>query len=212
MRVVSLQIGRVKSCDGAGGPSKTAIGKSPVAGPIRAGHLGLEGDEVADHRFHGGPERAVLFASLSTYPVFEARLGRSLPMGSFGENLTVEGLSDADVAIGDLLRVGEAEFQVASPRIPCGTLARHLADPGAVAAIGTPHRAGWYARVVKEGTVVAGDSVTIVARPHPDWTIARVAAAKKGPVAPDVARTIAGLAGLGSDWVAKFRDRAAGRD
>ncbi len=211
VRVVSIQIGRVQACAGAGGPSKTAIGKTRVEGSIHVGRLGFDGDEIADHRHHGGPERAVLFASRSTYPIFEARLGRTLAMGAFGENLTVEGLSDADVAIGDRLRVGEAEFEVSSPRIPCGTLARHLADPGIVNAIAAPHRAGWYARVVREGTVVGGDPVTTVARPNPTWTIARVAAAKQAVVEPDVARTIAGLVGLGSDWVAKFRQRADGK-
>ena len=210
MRVVSIQVGRVKTCDGAGGPAKTAIDKRRVRGPIRASRLGLEGDEIADHRYHGGPERAVLFASLATYPIFEARLGRTLAMGAFGENLTVDGLTDADVAIGDRFRVGEAEFEVSSPRIPCGTLARHLQDPGAVAAIAEPHRAGWYARVVCEGCVQEGDPVTRVARPNPEWTVAKLAAAKKASVGPDVAATISRLAGLGSDWVAKFRDRATG--
>lgn len=209
MRVASIQIGRVRACDRPVGPERTAIDKRVVEGPIRAGRLGLEGDEVADLRHHGGPERAVLFASRATYPVFEARLGRPLPSGSFGENLTVEGLTDAEVSIGDRLCIGDAEFEVASPRIPCGTLARHLEDPGMVAAIGEPHRAGWYARVVREGLVRAGDRVERVARPHPEWSIARVAAAKKAAISPEVATTIATLTGLGSDWVARFRDRAA---
>lgn len=211
MRVVSIQVGRVRSCERAGGPETTAIDKRIVSGPVHAGTLGLLGDEVADQRHHGGPERAVLFASRATYPVFEARLERALPSGSFGENLTVDGLTDADVAIGDRYAIGEAEFEVASPRTPCGTLARHLKDPGIVAAIADPHRAGWYARVVREGFVKAGDPIACIARPHPEWTVARVALAKKGPLLPGVAATIATLTGLASDWVSKFRDRAAGK-
>ena len=211
VHLVSIQVGRVRSNDAPGGPPKTAILKLPIDGAVRATRLGLLGDEVHDRRHHGGPDRAVLFASRATYPVFEARLGRALTPGAFGENLTVEGVSDADVCVGDRWRAGKAEFEVSSPRSPCGTLARHLADPGAVDAIGTPHRAGWYARVLVEGLVRAGDALTLVARPNSGWTIARIAAAKRDGVTPEVARTIAALAGLAEPWVAKFRDRGDGR-
>lgn len=210
MHLASIQIGRVRSNDAPGGPPRTAILKRPVEGAVRATKLGLEGDEVNDRRHHGGPDRAVLFASRATYPVFEARLGRTLAPGAFGENLTVEDVSDADVCVGDRWRAGEAEFEVSSPRSPCGTLARHLADPGAVDAIGAPHRAGWYARVLVEGRVRAGDPLTLVARPNPGWTVARIAEAKRVGVAPDVARTIAALPGLCEGWASRFRDRAGG--
>ena len=209
MHLASLQIGRVRTNDGPGGPPRTAILKVPVEGPLRATRLGLVGDEVNDTRHHGGPDRAVLFASRATYPVFEARLGRPLAPGAFGENLTVDGPSDADVCIGDRWRVGEAEFEVSSPRSPCGTLARHLADPGAVEAIGEPHRAGWYARVLVEGLVRAGDALTLLARSNPGWTVVRIAAAKRDGASPDVARAIAALAGLAEPWLSRFRERAA---
>lgn len=211
MHLVSLQVGRVRANDGPGGPPRTAILKLPVEGDVRATRLGLVGDEVNDTRHHGGPDRAVLFASRATYPVFEARLGRPLLPGAFGENLTVEGVADADVCVGDRWRAGGAEFEVSSPRSPCGTLARHLRDPDAVDAIGDPHRAGWYARVLVEGLVRAGDALALLARPNPAWTIARIAAAKRGPLSAAQARTIAGLSGLSEPWASKFRERADGK-
>lgn len=211
MHLASVQTGRVRPTDGPGGPPRTAIGKQRVEGPVRATRLGLVGDEVCDLRHHGGPDRAVLFASRATYPVFEARLARALAPGAFGENLTVEGASDADVCVGDRWRAGGAEFEVSSPRSPCGTLARHLRDPGAVDAIGEPHRAGWYARVVGEGLVEAGDALTLLARPNPGWTVARIAAAKRGAATPDVLRTLATLPGLAEAWASRFKERAEGR-
>lgn len=211
MRVVSVQVGRVQTLARPGGPERTAIDKRPTGGPVRATAIGLEGDETCDRVHHGGPDRAVLFASRATYPVFEARLARPLPFGSFGENLTVEGLTDADVCIGDRLRAGDAEFEVSSPRSPCGTLARHLGDPGAVDAIGAPHRAGWYARVVREGRVGAGADLALLARPHPGFTVARVAAARRDPRATAAeCLAIAALPELAAPWIEKMRTKANG--
>ncbi len=131
MRLLSVQVGipRTVGTPGALDPMQreftSAIWKEPVSGPVRAGGLGLAGDSVANTRVHGGPEQAVLMYAESHYPLWRAEWGRDdLGPGGFGENLTVEGLVEDSVCIGDVLEIGEARLQVSQPRQPCATLAR----------------------------------------------------------------------------------------
>ena len=118
MRVVSVQVGRVTEMPGPGASLRSAIDKRAVTGPVAVGPLGLEGDEVGHPRSHGGPERALLFVSAAALAAWSARCGRALSPGAFGENVTVEGLDDASVFLGDVLRWGPVELQVTSARMP----------------------------------------------------------------------------------------------
>lgn len=205
MRVLSVQVGRTATCRHAGGEERTAIRKTAVSGRVWARGTGLDGDEVTDTRHHGGPDRALLVVSRATYEVFEARLRRPLPFGSFGENLTVDGTSEAEVCVGDRLRIGTAVIEASCPRSPCGTLARHLDDPGAVEASASPHRAGFYARVVAEGEVGAGDELVLLVRPHPQATIRGVAAVRRDGADPTTLERLASLPALGGGWPEKLR-------
>ena len=138
MRVVSVQTGKIAPVPGPGGALRSGIGKTARPEGVRLGPLGFEGDEIADARHHGGPERALLFVSTEALRVVSGLLHRELSPGSLGENVTVEGPTDADVCIGDVWEVGAAEVEVTSPRGPCSTLARHLAMPDAVACVSSP--------------------------------------------------------------------------
>ena len=210
MRVVSVQVGRVTEMPGPGASLRSAIDKRAVAGPVAVGPLGLEGDEVGHPRSHGGPERALLFVSAAVLAAWSARCGRALSPGAFGENVTVEGLDDATVFLGDVLQWGPVELQVTSARMPCETLARHLGDPHAVAALSAPHRAGWYLRVRVGGCAGAGDRLELVSRGDAAWTVERAAAvyADKRDVAG--AEALLGVAGLSSAWRERLGARVSG--
>ena len=180
-RLISIQTGTPRT---AGDPDTTdrmerrftsAIWKSPVTGPIRLSTLGLAGDAVANTKVHGGPEQAVLMYALSHYPAWRRELDRPLEPGAFGENLSVDLLTEDTVSIGDVFEIGEAHLQVSQPRQPCATLARRHQVPDMIALVLRNGRSGWYLRVLREGWVEAGQTVRLVERPHPEWTVRRAA-------------------------------------
>jgi MOSC domain-containing protein YiiM len=162
--VLSVNVGRPRSIRVGERTVRTAIGKEPVLGRVRVGRTNLEGDRQADLRVHGGPNKAVYAYDLSAYAHWEKELGRALPYGQFGENLTVEGLPETDVRIDDVYRVGSALLQVSQPRSPCFKLALHMARPDFPAAFLASGRTGFYLRVLEEGEVGASDSIELVER------------------------------------------------
>lgn len=147
MKLLSLQTGPVVG--------STAIVKEPVEPPIAVGSLGLEGDEQADPRYHGGPDQAVYLYSAEDYAWWSEQLGRELPPGMFGENLTVDRFPEV-VRIGDRLRIGEIELEITGPRIPCSKLAARMEDPRFVKRFAQADRPGYYARVLSPGTLQPG--------------------------------------------------------
>lgn len=178
--LLSIQVGRPAEHgnDGATDPMDrpwtSGFFKTPVAGPVFLGRTNLDGDGQADLVNHGGPDKAVCAYSADHYSAWMAEWGLpELPSGAFGENFTLGDLTEADVCIGDVWRVGEAVVQVSQPRQPCWKLARRwrVKDlPGQVVATG---RTGWYFRVRKEGLVAPGVFLHLVERPFPSWTVAR---------------------------------------
>ncbi len=184
----------------------TAYGKSPHTGPVRAHALGLEGDEVANTRVHGGPEKAIYAYSQDHYAAWVAdypQHAERLVPGGFGENLLIAGLTETSVCIGDHWRIGSMLVQPCQPRQPCSTLARWFEDPGMVKAMVANGRSGWYLRVLEEGACQAGDRLTLEHRPEGAWSIARVLQASYAK-APDPAELafMASLAGLATSWAA----------
>ena len=143
---------------------RTGIRKAPVLGPVRIEATGVAGDAVLDRKYHGGPDQAAYLYDAADYAWWSASLGTELAPGTFGDNLTTEGVPMTELAIGDHLVVGEVELAVTAPRIPCATLARRMGDPGFVARFLAARRPGAYLRVVRPGAVAAGDP--IVLRPH----------------------------------------------
>jgi MOSC domain-containing protein YiiM len=153
----------------------TAIDKRALDGPVevrapgdRASGLGsgLVGDEIGDHRHHGGDEQAVYAFGREELDGWAVQLGRDLPNGSFGENLTTQGLEVSEALIGERWRVGDdVVLQVTGPRIPCGTFRTHLGVRGWVRRFTAAGRSGAYLSVVTPGRIAAGDPVTVVHRP-----------------------------------------------
>jgi MOSC domain-containing protein YiiM len=141
----------------------TGIYKQPVEGPVRATALGLEGDVQVDRKNHGGPDKAVYVYTVENYRHWERELQKSaFPHGQFGENFTVSGMPDERVHIGDLFRIGSILAQVTQPRVPCFKLGIKMGDPAFVPVFLRSGRVGFYLRVLEEGEVRAGDSITRV--------------------------------------------------
>ncbi|HSE28844.1 MAG TPA: MOSC domain-containing protein [Gemmatimonadales bacterium] len=179
MSLLSLNLGQPEllpdpfAREGGEPTHRTAIRKRPAEGPVWLGRLGLAGDEVADHRHHGGPDQAVLAYAGVHYATWRAELGDHpvLLPGGFGENLTVEGTDETTACLGDVWEIGGARLEVSLPRMPCETLARRFGIRDFVKRVARCGRTGWYLRVLREGLVEAGTPVTLLERPFPAWTV-----------------------------------------
>lgn len=178
--IVSIQVGQPTTYQYQGAADfnplswTTAFFKSPVAGIVRVGELGLAGDRQADRENHGGIDKAVLAYSADHYAYWRERLNLpDMPHGGFGENLTIAGLNETGVCIGDRWQAAQVLFEVSQPRQPCWKMGRRWQIVTLPKQVIQNGKSGWYLRVVREGELVAGSQMQIIARPHPEWTIAR---------------------------------------
>ena len=173
MRVVSVNVGRPRTIEWNGESFATGIFKAPVTERIAMRTVNLDGDEQADLRVHGGPEKAVYAYASERYPFWRHKLDRAdLPPGSFGENLTILGLLEEDAHIGDRFRIGTAEVVVTQPRIPCFKLAAKFDRTEIVKEFLESGYSGFYLAVLREGEVGAGDAIEVVARDPQSVSIA----------------------------------------
>ncbi|MDQ0253980.1 MOSC domain-containing protein YiiM [Evansella vedderi] len=151
--LISVNIGQPQPLVGLGKTVITSINKTSVDGEIFLSKLNLEGDEQADKKNHGGLDKAVCAYPYEHYPFWEQELGNKLPLGAFGENLTLKGLEENNVHIGDVFQWGQAVIQVSQPRIPCHKLAKRLGNEDTPQCVIDKSYTGFYFRVLKEGTV-----------------------------------------------------------
>jgi MOSC domain-containing protein YiiM len=161
MQLLSINIGTARAVDLTRSRDLTGIYKEPVAGAVQVTRAGLPGDAIISTRHHGGPDQAVYIYGGADYAWWAAELGRELAPGTFGENLTISDLETAPLAIGDRFHIGEVTLEVTAPRIPCDTFARRMGDPNFVARFRIAERPGAYCRVIREGTIQAGDAVAV---------------------------------------------------
>ncbi len=172
--ILELRIGRPKPLGMAGALS--AIDKHKVAGALAAGPLGLDGDEQADRKHHGGLDKAIhayAVTHLSGWAdELPAQAERFRP-GAFGENLVIGGASEADVCLGDRWRIGSALVEVSQGRQPCWKLNLRFDVADMARRVQESGRTGWYFRVIEPGLIAAGDRGALVTRPHPAWTLNR---------------------------------------
>jgi ferredoxin-NADP reductase/MOSC domain-containing protein YiiM len=166
--VLAVNVGLPKDVPWQGKTVHTGIWKQPVAGPVMARRLNIDGDGQGDLEGHGGEQRAVMVYQIDSYRHWQQHFGRDdLGYGEFGENLTVDGLPDDEVCIGDRYRIGEAEFEVTQPRVTCYRVGLRLGRPDMAALLVSHHRPGFYMRVLTEGNIQAGDQIVkTAAGPH----------------------------------------------
>jgi MOSC domain-containing protein YiiM len=167
MKLLSINVSKPRTVTISGNSVATGIFKEPAAGPVVVRELGLEGDGQADQENHGGIYKAVYVYPFEHYAHWSSELGRSdFAFGQFGENLTVEGLLEDQIFIGDMLRTGDALFEVTQPRVPCFKLAHKMGMLTFPKLFARSGRTGFYLRVLAEGTINAGDSIERV-KTHP---------------------------------------------
>ncbi|PYZ92352.1 MOSC domain-containing protein [Salipaludibacillus keqinensis] len=162
--IISLNVGKPRTLNGLNQTIVTAIEKKSIDQQIFLAKEQLDGDEQADKVHHGGPDKAVCVYSFNHYPYWEEKLSKKLSPGAFGENLTVKGLLEDEVHIGDLFRWGEAQVQISQPRKPCHKLAKRFEIPTLVKQVSDSGYTGFYFRVIKEGMVSADTPLQFIKR------------------------------------------------
>jgi ferredoxin-NADP reductase/MOSC domain-containing protein YiiM len=163
-RLLSVNVGLPRDVTWNGKTVRTSVWKSPVDGRRMVRRLDIDGDAQADLAGHGGEHRAVFVYQMDSYHYWERFLGRNdFTFGQFGENFTVDGLSDNEVCIGDRYRIGSAVFEVTQPRVTCYRVGIRMNEPRMPALLVAHHRPGFYFRVLQEGEVGAGDDIVKIA-------------------------------------------------
>lgn len=209
-RIESLQVGRPSPLvDDRGRSVISGFVKQPVHGPVDLGQVNLDGDAQADLENHGGPDKAVCVYPIAHLPAWRDWLGRDdLAEGAFGENLSVSGVTERDIAIGDRYAVGDAVVEVSQPRAPCYKLARRWSTPDLPGEVTRTGRSGWYLRVVATGTIQVGQTLQLLARPEPELTISLVNRARFHALDDlDLAARLAGCELLADEWRETFAKR-----
>ncbi len=168
MKLISVNVGLPKDISTGDKSLVTGIFKQPVAGTVRVRRLNLDGDGQADLSVHGGPDKAVYAYPSEHYEFWRRELGPiQLGWGAFGENLTIEGLSEETTSIGDDIGIGTALFQVTQPRLPCLKLAAKFQREDIIQRFLASRRTGFYLRVLEEGSIQAGDAIVLLKKdPH----------------------------------------------
>ena len=176
-RVLSVNVATPVDATWAGRPGRTAIHKRPVAGPVRVHELGLEGDQVANTKHHGGPFQAVYAFAQEDLDRWSERLGETVRPGVFGENLTTTGLDVNEAVLGEVWRIGTAVLSPCEIRIPCNTFKAWLGregfdSTGWLKRFAADNRPGPYLKVLEPGELRAGDEIRVEDRPAHGVTVA----------------------------------------
>ncbi len=211
MQVVSVNVSMPQVVTIDGREVATSIFKQPVDGPVMLRTLDFDGDAQGDLKAHGGPDQAAYVYPWEHYAYWARELGRTdMSPGQFGENLTISGLSEDAVSIGDEFAIGEAVVVVSQPRTPCYKLAHKMGLPEFPKQFLASGRIGFYLRVVREGVIKAGDSVVPVKSDPDSFSVRGISYLRyfdRGNV--DGFRRAAQLSALSEGWRRAFADMAA---
>jgi MOSC domain-containing protein YiiM len=170
--VLSVNVAQMRQIQRQGELVWTGIWKHPVTGPVAVRGVNVEGDDQGDRSVHGGPDKAVYAYAREDIDWWERELGKKLPDGIFGENLTLHGVDPASALVGERWRIGSVLLEVSEPRFPCWKLGVRFGDPLMLKRFAAARRTGTYLRIVEEGMLEAGDPVEPVSRPAHQLTIA----------------------------------------
>jgi MOSC domain-containing protein YiiM len=173
----SVNVGRITVHEHHGRQVSTGIFKEPVTGRVSTRGDNIDGDDQADRAVHGGPDRAAYAYASEDLVWWEGELGRDVPPGSMGENLTTTGLDVSGALVGERWRIGSAVFEVSAPRVPCYKLGIRMGDGRFPVRFAKAGRPGAYLRIVEHGDFGEGDVIEVVRRPEHDVSVALVARA-----------------------------------
>jgi len=205
-RLLSVNVGLPRDIAWKGRTVHTGIWKDPVAGRCRVGRLNLDGDGQGDLAGHGGEQRAIFVYQIESYRHWEEQLQRTdLVPGQFGENFTIEGLTDDVVCVGDRYRIGSALFEVTQPRVTCYRVGIRMNEPRMPALLTSSGRPGFYFRVLEEGQVGSGDEIVKVGEATERMTIEEINALLYSPDhAPERLRRALRIDALSPGWRGSF--------
>ena len=180
----------------------SAFGKLPVDSAVTVRRLGILGDEVADTVHHGGPDKAILCYAARHYDAWSVEHPElEFAPGGFGENLTISGLAEDDVCIGDRWSSNECEFEISQPRQPCWKIGRRWQTKSMTKEVAQTGRTGWYLRVVSPGSLAVRESFQLRERPNPNWSVRRANDILYGRETDPSARAeLIGLSALSAEW------------
>ncbi len=163
MKLLSINVSLPVTVNSRGKDISTGIYKEPVDGPVTVRALNLDGDQQVDLKNHGGEFKAVYAYSYDHYPYWEALLNLDkMPMGQFGENLTISALDESKSCIGDRIKIGGTVLAITQPRVPCFKLGIRFDNPDMPKMLIKSAYTGFYLKVLKEGAIEAGDEVQII--------------------------------------------------
>lgn len=206
---VLLYTGRIQPLPGSG--RDTGMLKTPIDSPIAIGEEGLAGDQQADRRVHGGPDKAVHLYPAEHYARLAARFPEAasqLMPGTIGENLSCTGLTEDDIHLGDVFQLGSARLQLSQPRSPCWKIDTRYDCEGMAAYIADTGLTGWYWRVLTPGIAARGDALNLVERHQGTPTLAAaMALLRTHRPSPDALAAIAAAPGVASGWRSKIEQR-----
>jgi ferredoxin-NADP reductase/MOSC domain-containing protein YiiM len=206
-RLLSLNVGLPRDVAWRGQTVHTAVWKMPVQGPRKVRRLNIDGDGQGDLAGHGGEQRAVLVYQIDSYRYWQSHLHRDdFTFGQFGENFTVDGLSDQEVCIGDRYRIGDVLFEVSQPRVTCYRVGIRMNEPQMASLLVAHGRPGFYLRVLEEGELEAGDEIVRVSIGPERMTVSEVNALlyKPGHPRDQITRALR-IPALSAGWQASFK-------
>lgn len=211
MKIVSLNVGKAREVEWHGRAVMTGIFKEPVSGRVTLRKLNFDGDGQADLTVHGGEYKAVYCYPVEHYDYWKRELGRELPMGMFGENLTTEGMLERDVNLGDSFRVGSAEVLVTQPRLPCYKLGIRFGADDMVKKFLASGRTGFYLSVAREGEAGSGDGIEVISREANRVSVTEITrlyvAKRYEPKDAESAKRAIGVDALPESWKEYLRER-----
>lgn len=207
-KLVALNVGKVKSDIYKRKELLTGIYKTPVQEKVFVSSIQISGDEQADLKNHGGPDKVICVYPHDHYPYWSNELGIEMKPGAFGENFTVEGLTEETACIGDIYAIGEIEVQVSLPRQPCYKVAHKLKNDALPVMIQDTGFSGFYLRVLKEGYIEPGQSLRLVKKHPKEITVSFVNQIKyHDKYNREALETLSNLSELSKGWRESFRNR-----
>ena len=199
----SIYVGRPKTLTDDRGEWRSSIYRDLATGPVELAIRGLAGDKVT-YRYHGSPDAAVCGHLLDHYHFWNTEYGMNLQAGDVGENFTLENITEDDICIGDIYRVGTAQVQISSPRIPCENQARRIGRSDWIKLTLQALRPGFYLRVLESGVVQAGDEFKLEERLNPGSSLTLFNRCWYHEFDPALAEKFTTMPGLSAWWQKRF--------
>jgi len=209
MRVISVNVGQPRKVLVDGEIVETGIYKAPVQGRVAVRRLNIDGDRQADLTVHGGVDKAVYAYPIEHYEYWQEQFPEmDLPWGMFGENLSLTGLFEGDVHIGDQFQVGSARLMVTQPRIPCFKLGIKFEREDIIKRFLVSGRTGFYFVVLEEGEVAAGDAISLVHHDENEVTIADIVRLyREDKYNVELMQRVIAVEALPEEWREYFQER-----